>query len=259
MRFKKSTISAIIILVGLATIVVMSGLNFLMPQNTQTDVDNYMNKIFLSTKDDVKIAADLYEVENPAGWLVLVHMMPATKESWTELAKNFQNAGYENLAIDLRGHGESDGGPDGYKSFADSQHQKSILDLEAAANYLIKERQATSDKIIFIGASIGANLSLQYISEHSEFKTVILLSPGLNYRGIKTESLAKNLRAGQKVFFVSSRDDGENAEENQKLYQSVPAGVEKEIKIYEAAGHGTTILENEQELKNLILEFLGVK
>ncbi|PIP92000.1 hypothetical protein COW77_02335, partial [Candidatus Wolfebacteria bacterium CG18_big_fil_WC_8_21_14_2_50_39_7] len=208
MRFKKSTISAIIILVGLATIVVMSGLNFLMPQNTQTDVDNYMNKIFLSTKDDVKIAADLYEVENPAGWLVLVHMMPATKESWTELAKNFQNAGYENLAIDLRGHGESDGGPDGYKSFADSQHQKSILDLEAAANYLIKERQATSDKIIFIGASIGANLSLQYISEHSEFKTAVLLSPGLNYRGIKTESLAKNLRAGQKVFFVSSRDDG---------------------------------------------------
>jgi len=259
MRFKKSTISAIIILVGLATIVVMSGLNFLMPQNTQTDVDNYMNKIFLSTKDDVKIAADLYEVENPAGWLVLVHMMPATKESWTELAKNFQNAGYENLAIDLRGHGESDGGPDGYKSFADSQHQKSILDLEAAANYLIKKRQATSDKIIFIGASIGANLSLQYISEHSEFKTAVLLSPGLNYRGIKTESLAKNLRAGQKVFFVSSRDDGENAEENQKLYQSVPAGVEKEIKIYEAAGHGTTILENEQELKNLILEFLGVK
>ena len=259
MRFKKSTISAIIILVGLATIVVMSGLNFLMPQNTQTDVDNYMNKIFLSTKDDVKIAADLYEVENPAGWLVLVHMMPATKESWTELAKNFQNAGYENLAIDLRGHGESDGGPDGYKSFADSQHQKSILDLEAAANYLIKERQATSDKIIFIGASIGANLSLQYISEHSEFKTAVLLSPGLNYRGIKTESLAKNLRAGQKVFFVSSRDDGENAEENQKLYQSVPAGVEKEIKIYEAVGHGTTILENEQELKNLILEFLGVK
>ena len=87
MHLKKSTISAIIILVGLATIVVMSGLNFLIPQNTQTDEDNYMNKIFLSTKDNIKIAADLYEVENPAGWLVLVHMMPATKESWTELPK----------------------------------------------------------------------------------------------------------------------------------------------------------------------------
>ena len=267
MHFKKSTISAIIILVGLATIVVMSGLNFLIPQNTQTDEDNYtdtrgyktMNKIFLSTKDDVKIAADLYEVENPAGWLVLVHMMPAAKESWTELAKNFQNAGYESLAIDLRGHGESDGGPKGYLSFSDSQHQKSILDLEAAADYLVKERQATSDKIIFIGASIGANLSLQYISEHSEFRGAVLLSPGLNYRGIKTEPLVKNLRAGQKVFFVSSQDDGENAEENQKLHDLVPAGIEKEIEIYEAAGHGTTILENEPELKNLILEFIRIK
>ncbi len=267
MHLKKSTISAIIILVGLATIVVMSGLNFLIPQNMQTDVDNYsdtggyknMNKIFLSTKDNVKIAADLYEVENPAGWLVLVHMMPTTKESWLNLAEEFANQGYESIAIDLRGHGESDKGPDGYLSFSDSQHQKSILDLEAAANYLIQNRGATPDKISFIGASIGANLSLQYISEHPEFKTVILLSPGLNYRGIKTEPLVKNFRAGQKVFFVSSQDDGENAEENQKLYESVPAGIEKEIEIYKAAGHGTTILENESGLKNLILEFFRVK
>jgi len=267
MHLKKSTISAIIILVGLATIVVMSGLNFLMPKNTQTDGDNYtdtreyktMNKIFLSTKDDVKIAADLYEVENPAGWLVLIHMMPAMKESWLNPAEEFANQGYESIAIDLRGHGESDEGPDGYKSFSDSQHQKSILDLEAAANYLIQDRGATQDKISFIGASIGANLSLQYISENPEFKTAVLLSPGLNYRGIKTEPLVKNLKAGQKVFFISSRDDGENAGENQKLYDLALAGIEKEIKIYEAAGHGTTILEKESELKNLILEFLRVK
>ena len=115
-------------------------------------------------------------------------MMPATKKSFHQLAEEFQNIGYESIAIDLRGHGESDKGPE------------SILDLEIAVDYLVKNRGAKSDKISFIGASIGANLSLQYISEHSEFKTAILLSPGLNYRGIKTEPMVKNLKAGQKVF-----------------------------------------------------------
>jgi len=281
-HFNKSTISAIIILVSLATIIGLSGLNFLIPknlptnQNNQTETSSYqgMNKIFLTTQDNVKIASDVYEVENPVGWLVLVHMMPAVKESWQNLATDLANQGYESIAIDLRGHGESDGGLNGYLKFSDADNQKSISDLEVAVNYLIQERGATPDKISFIGASIGANLSLQYISENSldklgtgsEFsakggsasggKTAVLLSAGLNYHGIKTEPLVKNLKAGQKVFFVSAKDDDNNAEESQKLFDLTPAGVEKEIKIYDSGGHGTNILGNQSDLNNLILNFI---
>ncbi len=244
MRLNKKAISVIIILVSLATVVVMSGLNFIIPSETRNDADQgadkrgnisaSMNKIFLTTKDGIKIAADLYSVEPARCWLILVHMMPVAKESYRELAQRFQNLGYESIAIDLRGHGESDGGPDGYlnKNF---DHQKSILDLETAADYLIENRGVVADKISFIGASIGANLSLQYISEHPEFKTADLLSAGLNYHGIKTEPLVKNLKADQKVFFVSSGDDPNaenNIEENKKLYDLVPNGIEKEMKIY---------------------------
>jgi alpha-beta hydrolase superfamily lysophospholipase len=220
-------------------------------------------KLFLTTKDNIKIAADLYPAAeqarygaSSAGWAVLIHMMPATKESWQDFATESQNLGYESIAIDLRGHGESDGGPEGFLKFSDSEHQNSILDLEAAIEYLVKERQAKRDNVIFIGASIGANLSLQYLVEHSEFKTAILLSPGLNYRGIKTESLVQKLKADQKVFFVSAEDDGNNAKQNQKLFDLTPAGIEKQIKIYQAGGHGTDILENQQELINLIIDFI---
>lgn len=217
-------------------------------------------KIFLTTDDGVKIAADLYLVEKPLGWLILTHMMPAIKESWRGFAGDLQNLRYESITIDLRGHGESSGGPDGFLNFSDLEHQKSILDLKAAVNYLMKKRGATPDKISFIGASIGANLSLQYIANPpdsgQEFKTAILLSPGLNYRGIKTEPMVKNLKSDQKIFFVSAKDDGNNAEENQKLFDSTPANVQKKIQIYETGGHGTDILENQPKLKNLIIEFL---
>ncbi len=269
MKFKKSTISAIIILVGLVTIVGLSGLNFLITPKTQTNTKNSqdnsilnkpkpgsMNKISLATKDGVKIAADLYSVDNAVGWLVLVHMMPATKESYKDLATRLQRLGHESVAIDLRGHGESDGGPNGYLKFSDADNQKSILDLEAATSYLIQERGAAPDKIYFIGASIGANLSLQYIGEHLEYKTAILLSAGLNYHGIKTEPLVKNLKAGQKVFLVSAKDDDNNVEESQKLFDLTSVGIEKEIKIYNSGGHGTDILGNQSDLNNLIIEFI---
>ncbi len=286
MRLKKSTFSTIIILVALATVVVMSGLNFIIPNmqnnadsntNAEEDKQKYsqvitMEKIFLTTRDEMKIAADLYRVENPVGWLVLVHMMPATKESWINLAKEFQKIGYESIAIDLRGHGESEGGPEGFLKFSDSEHQKSVLDLEAAVKYLMESRQATSDKIIFIGASIGANLSLQYLAEHSEYKTAVLLSPGLNYRGIKTEPFVQKLASEQqaftsgfgnpkapiRIFFVSAENDGDNAEQNKKLYDLIPSnsGIEKKIQIYQVGGHGTDILENQPELKSLIIDFI---
>ena len=224
-----------------------------------------MRKIFLTTKDGLKIAANLYPAEQPKGWIVFSHMMPAVKESWNDLAKRFQGAGYEGIAIDLRGHGESISGgltrKLNYRNFSDTEHQKSILDLAAAADFLVQERKAAAEKIYFVGASIGANLSLQYISEHSEFKTAVLLSPGLDYRGVKTEPMVKKLSAGQKVFFVSAKDDvrsgGNNAEENQKLYDLTPQGVKKQIKIYETGGHGTDILNVQSELSDLIKDFIG--
>ncbi len=218
-------------------------------------------KIFLKTKDGVKIATDLYDVEKPIGWLILSHMMPATKESYEDLAIKLQNAGYENIAIDLRGHGKSDGGPKGFFNFLDEDHQKSILDIQAAVDYLIKERNATPDKISLIGASIGANLSLQYIIENSKFQTAILLSPGLNYRGIKTEPFTIKIKPDQKVFLISAKDDNvpQNAEQTKKLYDLIYENKNKKIQIYETGGHGTDILKNQPNLYNLIIQFIKNK
>lgn len=122
MKFKKSTISVIIILVAAATIIGLSGLNFLIPNigevgPPKVDENQYMEKFFLTTKDGVKIAANLYKVDNPNDWVVFSHMLPAAKESWEKLARYLQAKGYEGLAFDLRGHGESDGGPQGYLNF----------------------------------------------------------------------------------------------------------------------------------------------
>src|SRR3989344_4533312 len=102
-------------------------------------------KINLTASDGKKISADFYPAKNPKGWLLLTHMMPATKESWGNFAKSMQESGYSNLAIDLRGHGESEGGPDGYQKFSDAEHQAGIRDLEVGWDFL-KSRGAAPEK-----------------------------------------------------------------------------------------------------------------
>ncbi len=213
----------------------------------------------LKTLDGKSLAAVLYSPKNPeisiAGGIVFAHMMPATKESWDAPAIKLSEAGYLGLAFDLRGHGESDGGPKGYAKFEDDEHQKSILDLDAAAKFLMG-KGLTAEQVIFIGASIGANLSLKYIADHQDFKTAVLLSPGLDYRGIKTESLAAALQSSQRIFIVSARDDGRNAEEAKAIFEVTPPSVEKRLEIFETGGHGTDLLENKKELGEMIMEFL---
>jgi alpha-beta hydrolase superfamily lysophospholipase len=215
--------------------------------------------MFLKTSDNVRIAADFYGVTAPEGYLILVHMMPATKISWRAFAEKGIERGFASLAIDLRGHGESDKGPEGYKQFSDKEHGESIYDVEAAATFLT-DQAIPPEKIILIGASIGANLALKYIASHQEFKTVILLSPGTNYKGIETEPLVKRLRANQRVMFVGARDDkralGNNADMNEKLYNLAPKSMDKKLIILESGGHGTDMLTaEERDIPEKILSF----
>lgn len=273
MKLSKNFVSGVVIAIALITIIGLSGLNYITPSiPTNPEEDNVdpennnqpqtMAKIYITVSDNAKIAANLYPTQNPSGWIVFNHMMPATKESWDSLAKTFQSLGYEGIAIDLRGHGESEGGPSGYEQFGNADHQKSILDVESAVEYLTLNRGATPDRISLIGASIGANLSLEYLVEHPEFKTVVLLSGGLNYFGIQAQELVGQLKAGQKALFVSARDDervSNNAEQTQKLYDLTPANIQKQIKIYDAGGHGTSILEKQPELNQLVINFVLTK
>ena len=212
----------------------------------------------LKTNDGISIAYDFYSVDNPQKWFILIHMMPETKESWKDFAQMAQTNGFASLAIDLRGHGQSEGGPDGYNEFSDADHQKSILDLQAAAAFL-KEKNVDPEKVVFVGASIGANLVLQFLSENSEYKKAILLSPGLDYRGIKTEPLVKNLKKGQSVWYLAAQDDdrsGGNAGDMvKKLYELTPGQVIRLITIFKIGGHGTDLFNAVPELKNKILEW----
>lgn len=214
-----------------------------------------MEKITFQTKDSKKIVSLFYPAKNSYAWIVYSHMMPATKESYEKLAASLQKKGFNGLAVDLRGHGESEAGPDGYREFTDKEHQLSIYDLQAAVDFLQKKGSQPKN-MFFIGASIGANLSLQYIVQNPDYSKAVLLSAGLNYRNIKTDGFIKKLQPNQRVFLVSGKDDGTNAKENQDLFNLAPLKESVRLKIYETGGHGTDLIDSHPELIEEIANFL---
>lgn len=213
-----------------------------------------MERVEFKTKDNVAIVGDYYPPKEASRrGLLLLHMMPADRASWRTFAGKMQARNFHVLAIDLRGHGESQGGPDGYKNFSDSGHQASRRDVEAGVDFM--RTRGVAD-IYLGGASIGANLSLQYLAEYAAAEAAFLLSPGIDYRGVKTEPAAKALREGQAVYYAASKDDSYSAETVRGLFAVTPPGAEKELKMFNSVGHGTAIFEREPEFMETIAAWL---
>lgn len=234
-------------------------------------------KIQIHTNDKVELYGLLWKPREPSKKAVLLlHMMPATKESWSDFAEKLSDAGFTVFAIDLRGHGESTkqyidehaGRAAGkeiilnYKIFTDEEHQKSKIDAHAAILYL-NNLGFKHSQIYVGGASIGANLAIYIMGENKEIMKGMALSPGLNYKGIETYGplqLLFGIRPGngqewQKVYLIASEEDEYSAATCRDLNRIDPENTA--LKIYsDNAGHGTKIFEKHPELMNELVQWL---
>lgn len=195
----------------------------------------------LKTSDNIRIAADFYKADSDKG-VILLHMLNRAKSDWREFAIELQGAGYNVIAIDFRGHGDSEAS---VSQFTESNFNSMVEDVAAAKAYL---ESVGISKIGIVGASIGANTALNYAADDPEIKTIVLLSPGLDYRGIKTEGSI--LKYDRSIFMIASRDDETSLQSSDFLYKK--ASGKKQMQIYDDAGHGTRMLAAEPDLRSLI-------
>ena len=211
-------------------------------------------KVDFETSDHVKIVANYWPSDSNRA-VILVHMMPATKESWNPFAELLSRNNFAVLAFDLRGHGESVIQEDkkiDFKLFMDDDHKRSLLDLDAAINFVDKK------EIFIIGASIGANLALWYQSIHLKIKKTVLLSPGINYRGIDAVQIAKKISDKQQVLIASGDFDGFSPFTNTMMSQSIasllPHVYQKKLN---SSAHGSNLLIDNMQLMQEIIDWLN--
>lgn len=201
--------------------------------------------ILLKTEDNQEIrSAVWYSSGNKA--VILVHMLDRNHSDWRYFAKKLNVFGITAIGIDLRGHGESTGD---WKEFNDIQFNDMVYDIKAAKKKLEKQGK---DVIGIVGASIGANLALKYAADDKDIKSIVLMSPGIGYKGVNIEEDIKNYN--RPLLIIASEEDKYPSQSANILYKNAKG--EKDIFISRNLGHGTDMLKSE-DIQNRIIEFLS--
>ncbi len=185
------------------------------------------------TEDGWNILGDYYEPKTKVkGVVVLLHQRGGSGTDWHPLSIALQNAGYIVFAIDQRGTGRSEQGPGQTGEFAPWDTSKDIN----GAVYAMKGK----GPLTLVGASYGANNALIYAGAHpSQVNSLVLLSPGIDYHGLKTKAAAKAYTGP--ILLFHDKDD--------KIAGTGPAELDKasgskdhQLQVMEGRAHGIALL-----------------
>ena len=215
----------------------------------------------MMTTDGVTIVGAYTGTGGDGPAALLLHMMPATKESWEPFTARLLESGFSHvLAIDLRGHGESREGEGGvhldHELFEDADHKKKILDVEAATGWFAKTHDVEAARLALVGASIGANLAIVYASRHNDIPATVALSPGLDYRSVTTGDRVTEMADAQGLYLAASDEDELSFNTSRRLATLKPDAFVME---FSGAGHGTTMFEREPTFMGTLVGWMKEK
>ncbi len=199
----------------------------------------------LRSEDGTAIAATYYGPAKPKKDMpaaILVPMYLGRRGAWKAFAEKAAKGGVACLAIDPRGHGDSEN-PTGKKVEEWGAEWLDVSKDIAAAKAALLARGFEEKRIVLVGASIGASLSLEYAVKDEKLAGLGLLSVSTNLTGQSPE--ADIGRYGKRPLFIAySKDDAEFADTSVRMAKAAGA---KSVRAYARAGHGTDMFGREDK------------
>jgi alpha-beta hydrolase superfamily lysophospholipase len=207
-------------------------------------------RVTFRTDDGVNLVATWYEPSTrPGPAVILVHMLTRSRREWEALAQRLSSEGIGALALDLRGHGESSAGPAGAPDRID--YSALVLDLRAARRFLAQRSDVQQTRVGIAGASLGANLAALLASADPSIASLALLSPSLDYRGLRIEAAARKIT--RPMLLVAGDDDPYASRSARELEKA--GGGPREVRILKQAGHGTAMLGRDPTLADALVDW----
>ena len=208
--------------------------------------------VSMRTDDGVTVAGTFYEASRrPAPAVILLHMLTRSREDWDSVANGLADAGIHALAIDFRGHGGSPSGPPAAGGGPDVT--RLVLDVQAARAFLVARADVVIPSAIGIaGASVGANVAVLEGAGAPAVRSLALLSPGLDYRSLRTDAALRKYGGRPALLLAGSNDP--YAVRSVKELAAGGGGI-REIRILENAGHGTTMLKSDPDLGRVLVDW----
>jgi pimeloyl-ACP methyl ester carboxylesterase len=193
----------------------------------------------LTTDDGVTIAATYWP--GPAGsaeCVIMIHQLSSKRAEWSPFVDALRGT-VAIMTIDMRGHGASSLK---WNDFTTEDWAAVEFDIAAAAASLA-ERGAASDRCVLFGSSIGSSAALRYTMAHPTIPGVVLLSPGLSYRGLDTTAAAKAFTG---VALVARSH--ETGAEDAATYLERTWGDRVEVRVVDGDAHGVKLVAGDPGL-----------
>ena len=202
--------------------------------------------VTIQSLDGTSLAGEFYESSARAPGVVLVHMLSRNKSDWHGLPDRLRDAGITALTIDLRGHGGSSGSAGDLKAM--------IQDVRAATQWLATRPNVRPDAIGVVGASLGASLALLAAVDLPQVRVIGLLSPSLDYRGLRTDA-ALVKRLGSRSLWLAASSEDPLALRTLRDMAADTSGPREQV-VSSAAAHGTVLLERDGDLGRALVDWL---
>jgi pimeloyl-ACP methyl ester carboxylesterase len=162
--------------------------------------------------------------------LVLGHQVGSDLCEWLPQAQTFAEQGYQVLAFDFAGYGDSQPGS-GPDAGVDA-------DVVAAAGQL---RHRGADRIVLIGSSMGGTAVLSAAARiRPPVAGVVSLSGPAAFQGVDAGAAVARLRVP--VLLVAAADDHPFVDDARAMYRVAPVR-DKRLLVVGGGGHGTGLLE----------------
>lgn len=187
--------------------------------------------------------------------VILVHGFARTHQVWDSIAVKLQSEGYSVIAFDLRGHGESAGNNEdsrGYQGFSLDTWLEMSKDIGIAKEALIVDGN-NPGQIAIIGEELGASLALLYAMTDPEIAALVLLSPGLKYKGVESKGLVTRL-SNRPLLLMTGEQDAYAASSARALHAEAPGYVE--LRTYPGSARGSDLLVSSPVARNDLLHWL---
>jgi alpha-beta hydrolase superfamily lysophospholipase len=200
---------------------------------------------FTST-DATPLGAMFYEASNrPSPGVVLVHMLGRSKDEWVATAERLQDAGISVLALDLRGHGSSGGNGAVFPPM--------VEDVQAGFTWLSTRPGIRPGAVGIVGASLGANLAALAAARVAAVRAVALISPSLDYRGVRLDAAVMKKIGDRPVWLAASTEDPYALRTVKEL---LGAGGAYEQRLSGSRAHGTGLLSADQDLAGALVDWV---
>ncbi|MBZ0275354.1 MAG: alpha/beta fold hydrolase [Anaerolineae bacterium] len=203
----------------------------------------------LTAADGLVLVGDYYSMPVEAGQqrpaVLLLHMLNSQRRAWNPLITPLLDAGYNVLAVDMRGHGETGSTKD---------WDAAIQDTQLWLDWLHNQPDVQPDGVSSIGASIGSNLALIGCANDATCATAIALSPGLEYLGVKLDDTVTQGFSNRGILLVAGRRDTTSAVSVTELTSTMTSEVS--ALLFTGSSHGTAMLTVDRLKQVLIPEII---